>query len=96
MFPPFRASLVAQLVKNPPAMQETWFDLWVGKIPSRRERLPTLVFWPDEFQGLYSPWGHKKSDTNIQFHIIVLYNIPIGENEMKYIWNPSVLFLNYM
>ena len=63
MFPPFRASLVAQLVKNPPAMQETWFDLWVGKIPSRRERLPTLVFWPDEFQGLYSPWGHKKSET---------------------------------
>ena len=27
------ASLVAQLVKNPPAMRETWFDLWVGKIP---------------------------------------------------------------
>ena len=23
-------SLVAQLVKNPPAMQETWFDSWVG------------------------------------------------------------------
>jgi len=36
------ASLVAQLVKNPPAMQETW----VGKIPWRWERLPTPVFWP--------------------------------------------------
>ena len=34
------ASLVAQLVKNPPAMQETW----VGKIPWRREGLPTPVF----------------------------------------------------
>ena len=21
------------------------------------------VFWPGEFQGLYSPWGHKESDT---------------------------------
>ena len=37
-------SPVAQLVKNPPAMQETWFDPWVEKIPWRRERLPTPVF----------------------------------------------------
>ena len=35
----------------------------VGKIPWRREQLPTPVFWPGEFHGLYSPWGHKKSDT---------------------------------
>ena len=27
------------------------------------ERLPTPVFWPGEFQRLYSPWGHKESDT---------------------------------
>ena len=38
------ASLVAQLVKNPPAVQETWVRSWVGKIPWRRERLPTPVF----------------------------------------------------
>ena len=43
------ASLVAQLVKNPLAMWETGFDPWVGKIPWRRERLPTPVFWPGEF-----------------------------------------------
>ena len=34
------ASLIAQLVKNPPASQETE----VGKIPWRRDRLPTPVF----------------------------------------------------
>ena len=34
------ASLVPQLLKNPPAMWETW----VGKIPWRRKRLPTPVF----------------------------------------------------
>ena len=39
-----RASLVAQLVKNLPAIQETWFDFWVGMIPWRRDRLPTPVF----------------------------------------------------
>ena len=36
------ASLVAQLVKNLP---------YVGKIPWRRERLPTPVFWPGEVRG---------------------------------------------
>ena len=30
-------------------MQETW----VGKISWRREQLPTPVFWPEEFYGLY-------------------------------------------
>ena len=38
-----RASLIAQLVKNPPAMQETQFDSWVRKIYWRRDRLPTPV-----------------------------------------------------
>ena len=38
------------------------FDSWVGKIPWKRERLPTPVFWPGEFQGLYSLWGHKELD----------------------------------
>ena len=38
------------------------FKPWVGKIPWRRERLPTPVFWPGEFHGLYSPWGRKESD----------------------------------
>ena len=34
-----RASLVAQLVKNPPAMWETWVQSLVCKIPWRREWL---------------------------------------------------------
>ena len=58
------ASFVALIVKNPPAMWERpGFNLWVGNIPWRKERLPTSVFCPAEFQGLYSPWGHKESDT---------------------------------
>ena len=39
------------------------FNPWVGKIPWRRERLPNPVFSPGDFHGLYSPWGHKESDT---------------------------------
>ena len=55
--------LVAQLVKKPPAMHETWIQSLIGKIPWRRQSLPTPVFWPGEFHGLYSPWGCKESDT---------------------------------
>ena len=47
-------SLVAQMVKNPPAMQETWFDPWVWKIPWRRAWQPTPVFLPRE-----SPWTEE-------------------------------------
>ena len=58
------ASLVAQMVKNPPTMRENkpGFDPWAGKIPWKREQLPTPVFWPGESHGQrslagYSPWG---------------------------------------
>ena len=44
------------------------FNLWVGKIPWRREWLPTQVFLPGEFHGQrsvagYSPWGCKELRT---------------------------------
>ena len=51
---------LTQLVKNLPAMQLPGFDPWVGKIPWRRERLPTPIFWPGEFHGVYSSRGHKE------------------------------------
>ena len=55
------ASLVSQLVKNLPAVQETWVLSLGWEDPMRR--LTTPVFWPGEFHGLYSPWGCKESDT---------------------------------
>ena len=54
---------MAQLVKNAPAMQQTWIRSLGWEDPWRRERLPTPVFWPGEFHALYIPWGHKESDT---------------------------------
>ena len=46
IFPHIEASLVAQRVKKPPTMEETWVHPWIGKIPWRKERLHTPVFWP--------------------------------------------------
>ena len=57
-------SLVAQLVKNLPAMQETWVQSpGLGRFPRRREWLPTPVFWPGELHGLYCPGGSKELDS---------------------------------
>jgi len=48
-------------------MWETWFDPWVGKIPWRREQMPTPAFLPGKFHGQrilagYSPRGCKEPD----------------------------------
>ena len=51
-------SLVAQLVKNPPAMRRPGFDPWIGKIPGGGKG------YPFQYSGLenYSPWDSKESD----------------------------------
>ena len=61
------ASLVAQMVKICLRCGRLGFDLWVRKIPWRREWQPTPVFLPGEFHGQrslvgYSSWSHKESD----------------------------------
>ena len=61
--------------KESATMQETRFDPWVGKISWRRERLPTPVFSPGEFHGLYSPWGCKESDNTEQLSLSLFYTI---------------------
>ena len=61
------ASLVAPMVKNLPAMQETC-DPWVGKVSWGRKWLPTPVFLPGKFHGQrslagYSLWGCSELGT---------------------------------
>ena len=78
------ASLVAQLVKNSPAMRERpWFDPWIGKIPWRWKWQLRPVFLPGKFRGQrslvgYSPWSHKESDTTER---LTLYFIWQGKGE---------------
>ena len=58
------------MVKNPPAMQETPVDSWVGKIPWRRERLPTPVFQPRELHGMGSQKvGHDWATFTLIYHL---------------------------
>ena len=55
---------MAQLIKNLPAVQETWVRslAWEDSL-EKGKATPTPVFQPGEFHGLYSPWGRKESDT---------------------------------
>ena len=59
--------MVAQMVKNLPAMQETW----VGQIPWRKEWLSAPVFLPGKSHGQrslagYSLWGCKEAGVTEQ------------------------------
>ena len=44
-------------------MRETWVQSLGWEDPLEKERLPTPVFWPGDFHGLYSSWGCKETDT---------------------------------
>ena len=32
----------------------------LGRSPGEGKGYPLQYFWPGEFHGLYSPWGHKE------------------------------------
>ena len=60
-----RTSLVAQLVKSPPAMQDPRVPSlgWEDPLEKGKATHSSILAWPLEFQGLYSPWdcraGHN-------------------------------------
>ena len=60
---------MAQSGKIPPAMQETWVqspgqeDPLEGEMATHSSSLAWRTPWTEETGGLYSPWGHKESDT---------------------------------
>ena len=54
------ASLVAQLVKNPLAMQETWVPSLGLEDPLEKGTTTHSLFWPGEFHGLYTVHGVAK------------------------------------
>ena len=68
----FLASLVAQLVKNPPAMRETWVQSLGWEDPLEKGKAPTPIFWPGEFPGLCSPRGRKEWDMTEQLSLSIL------------------------
>ena len=58
------ASLVAQMVKNPLAMWETWVRSlgWEDPPEKRKAIHSSILAWKIPGYILYSPWGCKESD----------------------------------
>ena len=60
-------------------------DPWIGKIPWRRNRLPTPVFSPGESHGQrspvgYRPWGHRELDmTEVTGHSTSQQSAPVPQ-----------------
>ena len=81
--PKFQASLVAQLIKNPPAVWETWVQSpsWEDPLEKGSRRRHT-DFRPGEFYGLYSPWGHKECDTTEQISLHLMLADDIVQNSI--------------
>ena len=58
-----RLSLVAQLVKNPPAIRESWVRSLGLEDPLEKGKATysSILAWRSH--GLFSPWGRKELDT---------------------------------
>ena len=47
----------------------TWVRSLGWEDPLEKGKAAPPVFWPREFHGLYSPWGHKELDTTEQLSL---------------------------
>ena len=75
----FQASLVGQLVKNPPAVQEIWVrslgpeDPLEKGMATHSSILAWRIPWTEELGGLHSPWGCKEPDMTEWLSLSVVF-----------------------
>ena len=73
-----RVSLVAQLVKNPPAIWETWVQSlgWEDPLEKGKTTHSSILTWRIPWT-VYSIWGSKESDIHDQ----CLYDKPCEDTQ---------------
>ena len=74
---PLGASLVAQTIKNLPAMQETqvWSLGWDDPLEKRMAIHSSILAWRIPWtEAGYDPWGHKESDMIEQLTLSLLFH----------------------
>ena len=92
------ASLVAQGIESPPAMQEAQVRSQGLEDPWRRKWQPTPVFLLEESHGQrslvgYSPWGCKKSDITEHWCPHLVQN---GCADMNHTWKMFLLICGFL
>ena len=66
-------------------------SLSIAKIPWRRERLPTRVFWPGVFHGLYNLWSRKEWD--VTEWLSFRFSLPLCTRKRRMALNHSRILL---
>ena len=88
------ASPIAQLVKYPPAMWETWVQSlgWEDHLEKGKATHSSVLDW--RIQGLYSPWSRKESDTTerLSLHFTCAKKVKVKVKSLS----PVQLFCNPM
>ena len=72
------------MIKNPPAMQETWVQSLSWEDPLKKEMATHSIFLPGEFHGQrslvgYSPWSCKESHSTERLNIFA-FGGPVVKN----------------
>ena len=77
------ASHVAQLVKNLPAMWETWVQSlgWEDPLEKGKVIHSSILVW-----RIYSPWGSNSwtRPSDFHFHFLFMYSKPNTKKRIKY------------
>ena len=73
------ASLVAQMVKNLPAMWQTWFNPWLGRSPEERNGVHSSILawripWIEELPGGLQSMASQKVRDNWAINTFTLFH----------------------
>ena len=82
---------MTQLVKNPPAMRETWVRSlgWEDPLEKGKATHSSILAW--KFHGLYNQWGHKELDTTEWISLYFLRRTSI--RSVCFLKVPKLLFI---
>ena len=93
--PVFLGFSVAQLVKNPPALQETWVRPLSWEDPLGKGTATHSSILPGELHGLYSPQGQKDSTEQLSLHsgLCCMVYGSVGKQACVVLWVSKPAFL---
>ena len=74
----------AQLVKNPPAMWETWFQslAWEDPLEKGMATHSSTLAWRSPWT---IPWSHKESDTNERLSLSLMLKLNLQPIKLKHL-----------
>ena len=84
------ASLVAQLVKNPPTMQEAWVQSlgWKGPLEKGKATHSSILAW--RIPWTVYPWGHKELDMIEQLSLHFIAHFALSKHCVLFKHHPVV------